>query len=226
MGKSKIVSKNINGVCSYGCGKIAKVQFQNGKLCCSESNNSCLAIKKRNSSKQLGNNYKTGKTQIAWNKGLTSMNDDRIVSGKDHPFYQKRWGAAVNGHSKETKELLSKIMSDKMANRYTASHRAEYNGVKMESSWEIKLAKSLDENKICWVRPKPLLYVDDSGQKRRYYPDFYLPDYDVFLDPKNDYVQSLDKRKFELIIEQNNIKLYMLNEHQLDWKIIESEVFR
>lgn len=38
-----------NKKCDYGCGREAKYQFDNGKWCCSESHNSCPAIRKKNS---------------------------------------------------------------------------------------------------------------------------------------------------------------------------------
>jgi len=34
-------------LCDYGCGIIAKFKFSNGKVCCSESENSCIRISKR-----------------------------------------------------------------------------------------------------------------------------------------------------------------------------------
>lgn len=225
MGSPIIVREIFNEICSYGCGQPAKVEFKNKKFCCSKSMSACPTVKLKNSMKQLGNQYKTGKTQVSWNTGLTKETDERLLrisllsKGKIGTFKGKR-------HSKETKEKISAIMAEKMKNRYTASKREEYNGIKLESSWEVILAKDLDANNIKWTRPAPLLWRDDAGQLRRYYPDFYLIDYNIYLDPKNSYVQKLDKRKFELVIEQNKIKLFMLNKHQLNWKIIESEMLR
>ena len=160
---------------------------------------------------------KSGNSGNVWNKGLTKEIDDRC---KRPDLVGKRWGSAINGHTVETKEKISAIMSHKMKNRYTASKREVYKGIKFESSWEVRLAKSLDKNSIKWNRPECLLWIDDNGQKHRYYPDFYLPDFSVYLDPKNPYVQKLDKRKFELVAEQNNVKLFMLNELQLEWDCI------
>ena len=38
--------------------------------------------------------------------------------------------------------------------------------------------------------------------------------------------QNKDKRKFELVIEQTKIKLYMLSKEQLNWNYIRTEVLR
>jgi len=40
---------------------------------------------------------------------------------------------------------------------------------------------------ILWVRPKSLPYEID-GKKRKYFPDFLLVDYGIYLDPKNDFL--------------------------------------
>lgn len=122
--------------------------------------------------------------------------------------------------STEAKERHSETMSNKMANRKVASKRFVHNGVVLESSWEKAVAVSLDEALVAWVRPAPILYNDD-GQVRRYYPDFYLPDYDCYLDPKNSFVAKRDERKLSLVREQSNINLVVLNEHQLSWSVIQ-----
>lgn len=128
-----------------------------------------------------------------------------------------------NGRSRswsiEAKERHSEIMSTKMKNRKVSSKRFIHNGIVLESSWEKQVADSLDDSNIAWIRPSPIIY-NDSGQNRRYYPDFYLPDYDVYLDPKNRYVKIKDERKLSLVVQQNDINLLILDENQLCWEII------
>lgn len=55
-----------------------------------------------------------------------------------------------------------------------------YKNINMDSSWEVELAKWLDRLDIKWIRPT---YIQLESKK--YYPDFYLPDLDIYLDPKN-----------------------------------------
>ena len=145
------------------------------------------------------------------------------ILGRSYSEAQKMSRSRGNGlknHTIETKEQISKIMISKMQNRYTASKRVEYKGIKLESSYELELAIDLDTNQINWLRPQPLLYRDDKNQQRRYYPDFYLPEYQLYLDPKNSYCQKLDKRKLELVEQQNGIKLLVLDKMQCNWKEI------
>jgi hypothetical protein len=87
----------------------------------------------------------------------------------------------------------------------------DYNGVKMDSSWEVDIAKWMDNENIKWERSRKkymLWWTDDNGNKRRYYPDFYLPEYDVYLDPKNKYKIENDRIKMERVIKENRITLY------------------
>lgn len=61
-----------------------------------------------------------------------------------------------------------------------------YKGIRMDSSWEVEFAKYLDVNHIEWTRPNNgITYTTDKTHK--YYPDFYLPKFNVYFDPKNDY---------------------------------------
>lgn len=89
--------------------------------------------------------------------------------------------------------------------------------VYLQSSYEYTLAKDLDANGILWVRPTPLLWVDLNNIPHKYYPDFYLIDYDVYLDPKNDYLIVKDEYKITEVSKQNNVKVVMLNKTQLSW---------
>ncbi|NJO59866.1 MAG: hypothetical protein HC836_16730 [Richelia sp. RM2_1_2] len=98
--------------------------------------------------------------------------------------------------SKETKEKISKALEGKWHHIHY-SKREFYNGVWLDSTYESILARELDANNIAWTRPSPLIYVDANEQQRRYYPDFYLIDYNVYLDPKNNYLAEKIKKKLK-----------------------------
>ena len=86
----------------------------------------------------------------------------------------------------------------------------KYNGVTMDSTWEVNLAKWMDDEKIKWDRSRHrhmFWWTDDDGNKRRYYPDFYLPEYNVYLDPKNKYKMENDRIKMGRVIKENRITL-------------------
>lgn len=89
----------------------------------------------------------------------------------------------------------------------------------LDSSYELRFAKCLNERNIYWIRPDHLTYVDMNGKTRRYHPDFYVPELDVYFDPKNDYLRSMDDAKIKLVSEQNNITVIILSND--DIKMVE-----
>ncbi len=61
------------------------------------------------------------------------------------------------------------------------------------------MAEELDLLDITWIRPEPLPYTDLEGKTRLYYSDFYLPDFDLYLDPKCYWVVNLQVHKLKEI---------------------------
>jgi len=78
-------------------------------------------------------------------------------------------------------------------------NKHENKEVLLESSWELRMAKFLDEKNVKWIRPNHIIWFDILKNKKYYFPDFYLPDYDLYLDPKNKYCLSRDVEKMEKI---------------------------
>lgn len=124
------------------------------------------------------------------------------------------------GHTQITKDKLSRIAIDRGFGGKNYRKTFEYNGVLLESSYELILAKDLDNHNIAWNRPKRLKWIDNSGKQRHYTPDFYLPEFDIYLDPKNDYLIKIDSEKVRLCSIQNNVKIHVLNKSQLSWDYI------
>ena len=125
-------------------------------------------------------------------------------------------------HTKETKEKISKTMQQVVKEKPDSYNGVNingkvkkyyYNGIKLDGSWELLVAKYLDFNNIKWERPrKGFEYIWNNG-KHIYYPDFYLTDYNVYIEVKGyeterDYIKW--KSLFNLIIirrkEINDIK--------------------
>jgi hypothetical protein len=104
-------------------------------------------------------------------------------------------------HTTETKRLLrEKALAS--PHRRLKKTTIMYNEVLLDSSWELELAKRLDELQIKWVRPGPIPWVDKDGVIHNYFADFYLEDYDLFLDPKNPHAIRVQKRKLDSLLTQ------------------------
>ena len=74
--------------------------------------------------------------------------------------------------------------------------------VSLDSSWEEALAIRLDNIGANWIRPNPIKWIDDCGIIHNYFPDFYLIDFDVYLDPKNPYAIKAQQSKIKCLTQQ------------------------
>ena len=125
------------------------------------------------------------------------------------------------GHSELTKSKLSQVAFARGFGGKNYRKTFYYNGAVLESSYELEVAKQLDNNNVKWERPSRLYWTDDTGVRRHYTPDFYLPEYNVYLDPKNNYLITKDKRKILLCSQQNDVKIYILSNQELSWEAIQ-----
>ena len=139
-----------------------------------------------------------------------------IQAHKNGKYDHVDFGASFRGkkHTKESRERMS-IGARKSKHRRLRRGMVEYNGIMLDSKWELALAIRLDEINVTWIRPEePLPYIDNEGKQRNYFPDFYLPDYDIYLDPKNPHAIQVQKPKLDIILEtySNIIIIDNLNE--------------
>ena len=221
-----------NLICQY-CGKICKNSnsHRNHERMCPSN----PGRKIRN----MGgiNNPMYGKT--AWNKGLSKETDSRIAK-----YSLTRSVRYKSGLSKKSTGLAKtiegeKIRRDKLSRatennefwKYKKKNVSYYHGCRMESSYEVMVAKDLDANNIKWEKPKSFKYTYDN-KVHRYTADFYLPEYDVYLDPKNDYLINnvnpatgyCDIDKIKAVEEQNNIVIIVLDKNMLNWQSIKKKI--
>ena len=84
--------------------------------------------------------------------------------------------------------------------------------------WEA-VFEILCELGVEWVRPKALKY-----DGKNYFADFYLPTYDIWLDPKNDFKAKQDAGKIHKVIEQNSVNVFVLLKQQITKEYIASLV--
>lgn len=112
-------------------------------------------------------------------------------------------------HSEETKRKQSEKAKLSKHRRLRKGVK-EYCGVLLDSSWEVSFAQWLDSNSISWERPDPLEY-----DERHYFPDFYLSEFDLFVDVKNDYLILTDSVKVKKAAEQNSVEILILSKKDL-----------
>lgn len=170
------------------------------------------------------------KRYIPWNKGLTKESDSRV----------EKYGVSISKSTKgrpgrpqstETKQKLREVaMKNGLGGFNMRNKGVLYKNVKLDSTFELAVAKELDAHDIKWERCPRFSYVDLNGITHTYTPDFYLPDFDVYLDPKNDYLinninPSLgysDLDKINWVMMQNKIRVLILDSTQLTWEYIKT----
>ena len=143
-------------------------------------------------------------------KWVTQTNKRKIYVGEHTKLYgyktctccqQKFWALAAD------KRCCSPECSRKNSTYRKIVHEYVLEGeiLWLESSWEIEIADYLNSLKIRWIRPKHIPWIDRTGKRRRYFPDFYLPDFDLYLDPKNNYQIELTREKLDIV--SSSVKL-------------------
>jgi hypothetical protein len=155
----------------------------------------------------------------SWCKGLTKFSDKRINTIATKNSINKK-GKPGRKHTAAAKDKISAAKITQLSKIPFYSKRYSFNGVTLHSTYELKVAMSLQEANITWERPSHCLLWLDETQIRRYLPDFYLPYYNVYLDPKNDFLIKKDARKIKLAEEYNNVKILVLNKNELNWDSI------
>lgn len=169
----------------------------------------------------------TSKGKSPWNKGLDITTSDTIRKASETYHKNKVLGlhkSMSRPHTEEEKRKLSEAAKRNGLGGFAWRRGIDYNGIKLDSSYEVDVAKSLDENGILWERPKRISYILDN-EIHYYTPDFYLPEYNVYLDPKNDFlIENVNPRigikdvdKIHLVESQNNIRCIILDKNQLTW---------
>lgn len=116
---------------------------------------------------------------------------------------------------KHTPESIENLRQKALASKHRRlkKNTVMYKGVLLDSSWELALAERLDEMQVRWVRPEPIPWIDGKGYKHNYFPDFYLPDFDLYLDPKNPAAWNNQYEKIQVLqTTYPNIKFLLSKE--------------
>lgn len=154
--------------------------------------NSPEAIKKR--ALNISNAHKSGKYKNAASKMLATRRSkfpDGIIKYSAEAIENCRAAAIKSTHQRKCKK--SHHFMDKRGRVFV-----------FDSSWEDETAIRLDYLNINWTRPRPIQY-QKNGRTHNYFPDFYLPDHNVYLDPKAPWVEIQQKEKLDIVSKLINL---------------------
>lgn len=167
-----------------------------------------------------------------WNKGLTKHTNEVVnnkskemigntiyKNWKQHPWLGKT-------HSPETKLKLSKSLS--INNKGGRCKWFEVSGQKVQGSWEKNVALKLNELGIRWQKLKTNRHTIQytlNAKVKSYTPDFYLPDFDTYLEIKGRWWGD-DKLKMDAVFSQYpHIKICVIEKDKYDRIMLGEQVW-
>ncbi len=140
-----------------------------------------------------------------------------IISEETRQKFSNIWKGRK--HTDEAKIKISMGMKraiQKYPESYSSSNvngrvkHYEYNGYKLDGLWELEVAKYLDNENITWEKPTKGFEYEWNNGIHLYFPDFYLPKYDYYIEVKG-YQRERDLCKWKsvknlIVIKQKEIE--------------------
>lgn len=164
---------------------------------------------------------KFGVTQRALSKAKSRGDLITTRNVSDALKLQYKNGRLPNKPNKDFCDQLS--ISQSLENRGGRSKWFEVSGIKVQGTWERDIAEKLDELSVRWtkIRNFPFRYLKNN-KVHRYSPDFYLPDFDCYLEIKG-YWWGNDREKMSLVRAQNPDKKIIVIEKDEYKRIMQGE---
>jgi hypothetical protein len=207
--------------CSF-CGELhSKYGIKNHERHCHSNPNRVQGI---------NNFHKDGKT---WNKGLTKETDSRVAKGVSkwrQNYLEGKFKNWSQGLTKENDSRIARLsnktsetIKEKVKNgewhcSFSKSRSYQYKGVTLHGSWELNFVKYLDKKSIEWKRPNKSFQYFWNNEYHEYFPDLYLPEFDLYLEIKG-YPTERDICKWEQFPKDEKLDIYFGDE-LLNAKII------
>lgn len=132
------------------------------------------------------------RSQETRKKNLASLSlEERELIKKQNSERQKR----VQGTPERRKEASERAVFNNFW-KYRAKNPIFYESqfagqIKLDSKWELLVAKRLDELNVEWYRPRIRLpYLDSNGVEHGYFPDFYVKTFNCFIEVKSPFIAT------------------------------------
>lgn len=142
----------------------------------------------------------------------------------------KHWQTKKTCSDECYKKYFSSILKGKTGGYRSQSGTGKkygswYRNIWFDSKWEIEAAKSMEKNGIGWGRGNidPIPYKDIKGKDRLYHPDFFIKEFECYLEVKG-YMTEESFYKLSQIKDKIKIAfVYSLKESQsIDKSFFES----
>jgi len=223
------MAKTVTLTCK-GCNCNFEVQYKlrKQKYCTRECVNKSYAGE---GNPAYGKAYRTKESHPEWAKKISETSVEREINkgdknGMKNPDVAKRQGQTRSykfASDPSWKEKASKTTRDAWASgKYNHSpvgrckwfDHVKPNGeiVKLQGTWEVVFAHHMDSLCIEYKSHEGRLkYYDAAGNEKSYYPDFYVPMWDVYIDVKGAFFEDIQKEKFDHVFASNpNVKIFLV----------------
>ena len=129
-----------------------------------------------------------------------SYDTRKILSQKSKSIWDddRRADWSVKMKEQSRKNIENHPESYSYKNFCGRSKKTLYKEQWMHSSWELSFAIWLDENNVKWTKKVASFDYFWKGANRKYFPDFYLPDFDKYVEVKG-YETDRDIEKWKSV---------------------------
>lgn len=157
--------------------------------------------------KQLQRTASTGKENINKGKGIKyfCLQCNKKIDYKTKTELCKKCYLLPENKHLRSSFLIGKTGGIRDASGKNRKFGCYYNDQWFDSGWEIEFVKRLDFLNIKWIKNTKIFfnYVDENLKQRKYYPDFYLEDFDLWIEIKG-WIGSQNIHKMKSCLNQIN----------------------
>jgi len=148
-----------------------------------------------------------------WENNLEILKNYSIINNKTMWTEERR-----------LKMSISACTRIKQNSKYSKTFK--YKNIILDSSYELMFAEICDKSNITWEKCRNHYFPYKIDRLRHYIPDFYLPQFDLYIDTKNDFLIKKDNQKIKAVKDQNSINLIVLSLNDLKRLSALEQVFR
>lgn len=188
--------------------------YGSGRFCSSKCARGFSTKAKRN---EINRKVSIKLKKEAYCKKCSSCHKSFYTKRKKQKYCSHRCSGAQGGKNIVNKENLGGYRKNGGKSKQYEYFNKKGHLMKLNQH-EIKVAKALDSLNINWVRNhKGFTYIDLVGKKRKFHPDFYTEDFNLYIEYKG-WVNKELNHKMDDAVKRNDLKLLIIYSNDKRYK--------